>query len=138
MCSGGEACEPVSAQCVRSSRCEGVTCGLGSSCDPSDGLCKCGGAGGPVCGDVQTCDPIDRRCLGGDQCQGVTCDRGTSCDPEDGLCKCGGYGGAACGSEDTCVVDGAQARCEQSCVLGTNACGAGRGCGWDSTAGTAC
>lgn len=137
VCSGGEACEPVSARCVRSSRCEDVTCGLGSSCDPADGLCKCGGAGGPVCGDVQSCDPVERRCLGGDQCQGVTCERGTSCDPEDGLCKCGGYGGAACGSEDTCVVEGAQARCEQSCALGANVCGDGRGCGWDPAAGAA-
>ncbi len=93
-CGGGSA-----NLCVdRNIRCESPL-----ACDPSDGLCKCGGRGGIVCPDGFSCDPVANTCQS-TRCASVDCaDKpGTSCDVLDGLCKCGGTGGQLCGDTEAC------------------------------------
>lgn len=35
-----------------------VSCEAPLTCDPSDGVCKCGGRGGVVCSEGFSCDPV--------------------------------------------------------------------------------
>lgn len=80
-----------------------VRCTAPMICDPGDGVCKCGGRGGVVCGEGQACDPVANTCVS-NRCGNVDCSNrpGTSCDVLDGQCKCGGTGGTLCGDTETC------------------------------------
>lgn len=80
-----------------------VSCEAPLTCDPSDGVCKCGGRGGVVCAAGFSCDPASNTCLS-TRCSKVDCtDKpGTSCDVLDGLCKCGGTGGVVCSATEEC------------------------------------
>lgn len=80
-----------------------VSCEAPLSCDPNDGICKCGGRGGVICPDGFACDPVANTCQSR-RCAGVDCSDkpGTSCDVLDGLCKCGGTGGLVCGATELC------------------------------------
>lgn len=88
----------------------GTTCDAtaGLACDPVDGLCKCGGHGGPVCPSNTVCHldddttPPTPTCVS-TACDAVTCDLHEACDAADGLCKCHGE---SCGPGRTCLADG--------------------------------
>src|SRR4029077_20885915 len=77
------------------------------TCDPSDGLCKCGlstTSAGAICTEHTSCDPVSRTCIS-ILCDGVACDRMEICDPVDGRCKCAGQicpKGAACNPNTGC------------------------------------
>lgn len=159
-CSTGEACQcPMGTDggcadtakvCRPSNACQGVTCAATSNtlCDPVDGLCKCGGPGGPACGAQQICSlgpPL--QCQGGQQCVNPDggakmCAGGTSCDPEDGKCKCGGRGGAVCNDAmgdnpaDVCVLNTSQQSCRRPCDPRSPDCPNGTYCFFDTVAAT--
>ena len=86
-----------------------VTCDDPSlACDPADGVCKCGGHGGVVCGPGTVChldqnlNPPAGTCVS-ERCDGVACAPHEACDAADGLCKCRGE---VCGEGSTCLADG--------------------------------
>jgi hypothetical protein len=129
-------CSDAARSCQASTRCASVSCTGGSSCDPTDGVCKCGGPGGPVCGAGQACDVTVGACLGGDRCRGVTCNvTGTSCDPEDGKCKCGGQGGVQCTTDQTCFSLAQGYACRVPCSPLNPVCPTGLACYFDETGG---
>ena len=152
-CSGGttETKKTVAADlCVEL----GVVCNDPSgkvACDPADGLCKCGGHGGVVCGPGSVCDldlnvaPPSATCVS-ELCAGVTCNTFESCDAADGVCKCGGERCAAgatcladgCSDEDPCagVVCGDNQVCDpadRACKCGGSTCSVGESCRLDDT-----
>lgn len=51
-CRGGDLCAPGGVVTV---------CGDGLSCDPVDGVCKCGGVDGEACGAVEVCVAVEGR-----------------------------------------------------------------------------
>jgi hypothetical protein len=121
--------------------CATVVCTGGTTCDPNDGQCKCGGPGGPSCGNQQLCQlqPAP-QCVGGQQCTqsdgGVkACTGGTSCDPEDGKCKCGGRGGLVCDAiTDVCVSSPQGTACRRPCDPLAPCCPFATFCFFDSAA----
>lgn len=143
----GGPCATKAKTCVPGSACANVTCQGGTTCDPSDGQCRCGGPGGPSCAPDQVCSLTTFQCQGGNQCgtaDGGTkeCPAGTSCDPEDGQCKCGGRGGDACepgtdgGVEETCVQSIFAQTCRPKCDPRLQDCPSGQYCYFDTTART--
>ncbi len=159
ICQSGEACNcPAGADagcgdtariCRPGSACAGVNCLGGTTCDPVDGQCKCGGPGGPACSVLQICAMgPPAQCQGGAQCTTAdggtkTCPGGTSCDPEDGKCKCGGRGGQVCAPAtttdpaDICVSNPQQKACKRPCDVRAPDCSvAGTYCYFDITAAT--
>jgi hypothetical protein len=161
VCQSGEACAcPPGADggcaasqlaCRSGNACANVTCGNNTTCDPVDGLCKCGGPGGPVCASNQICNlGPPAQCQGGAQCSlpdggAKSCAGGTSCDPEDGKCKCGGRGGIVCAPASTdggsapaeiCVQNPVQQACRQPCDIRSPVCPQGTHCYYDSSATT--
>ena len=158
LCQSGEACscpagadggcDPAARSCRPGSACNGVNCPGGTTCDPTDGRCKCGGPGGPVCAPVQICAlGPPAQCQGGQQCQNPdggakVCGGGTSCDPEDGVCKCGGRGGMACAAAnatdpaEVCVSNPLQKACHRPCDPRSPECPSGTYCYFDPTAAT--
>lgn len=138
--------------CQVSALCSNVRCNNGTTCDPSDGQCKCGGPGGPVCASNQICNlGPPPHCAGGQQCVNPdggakVCAGGTSCDPEDGQCKCGGRGGVVCapaGGNDggsalaeICVANPVQRSCRRPCDVRSPDCDNGTYCYFDSSAAT--
>jgi hypothetical protein len=141
---GGE-CAASERSCQSASGCAAVVCkpGSGTTCDPIDGQCKCGGPGvpaGPVCSVDQQCAiGPPPQCQGGAQCLfpdgGVkSCEGGTSCDPDDGACKCGGRGGTFCTGDRVCVESVGQHACRRPCDPRTPDCPAGSYCFFDSSA----
>lgn len=88
--------------------CADVQCiGVGTTCDPSDGICKCGtGDDRIICKSNEICQTepspscLQDRCLGS-----APCERGETCDPTDGVCKCGA---TSCSEGEVCT----QNRCE--------------------------
>lgn len=145
LCEHGEACgflvsaelgdlEDAPLGCLIDDLCADVECKGGTTCDPTDGSCRCGGIGAlaPVCLEEQSC--VDGQCRGGNLCEPdgipVVCDTGFSCDPNDGLCKCGGVGGESCDAEEVCTAIGGSS-CRDACNI---VIGAGGGCG----SGSAC
>lgn len=151
-CPGGASeCDADKRTCRSGNACVGVTCSNNTTCDPSDGRCKCGGPGGPECANNQICNlGPPAQCQGGAQCSladgGVkTCSGGTSCDPEDGLCKCGGRGGLVCAPEnadggvssaEVCVQNPVQLACRLPCDTRAPRCPQGTFCYFDSSAAT--
>jgi hypothetical protein len=144
-------CASTARSCRSGNACANVTCGNGTSCDPVDGLCKCGGPGGPVCASNQICNlGPPAQCQGGQQCTQAdggakSCASGTSCDPEDGRCKCGGRGGTACSPGGTdggldpaevCVQNPVQQACRRPCDVRNPDCPSGTYCYYDSSATT--
>lgn len=139
---GVELTEPMGFACLLSEKCDGVVCEGGTTCDPADGACRCGGIGAlaPACAPGQSC--VAGQCRGGDLCEteegGVVCDGGNSCDPIDGACKCGGMDGLICERGDACTYVGGEFQCAKSCtiVLGAaRSCDAGQGCYLDRALG---
>jgi hypothetical protein len=119
-------CMPTERVCVSSTRCDAVLCQGGASCDLFDGLCKCPGPGGPVCGPTQLCGAIRPP-----QCQGgcaQLCDDGQSCDPDDMTCKCGGRGGAPCAQGEVCISTPTQYACRLRCAPIGGMCPPGQAC----------
>jgi hypothetical protein len=55
VCAANQACEIITGACLGGDRCQGLTCPAGSSCDPEDGQCKCGGVGGQICTTAEQC-----------------------------------------------------------------------------------
>ncbi len=163
ICLGGESCGCAAGSdggcaetarvCRPSTACAGVACANGTTCDPVDGVCKCGGPGGPVCASTQICAlGPPAQCQGGAQCSlpdggPKTCAGGTSCDPEDGKCKCGGRGGQVCapaGGADggtgeaaqICVQNAIQQVCRRPCDIRNPDCPTGQYCFYDSSSAT--
>lgn len=161
VCQSGEACAcPAGSDggcagnqlaCRPGNACANVTCTNNTTCDPVDGLCKCGGPGGPVCASNQICNlGPPAQCQGGAQCTlpdggAKSCSGGTSCDPEDGKCKCGGRGGIVCLPENVdggmtpaeiCVQNPVQQACRQPCDIRSPNCPSGTYCYYDSSAAT--
>lgn len=151
-CADGGTCLASERACNSTSICLNVTCGAGMTCDPTDGSCRCGGPGGPVCGQNQLCAlGPSPQCQGGAQCTlpdggSKSCTGGTSCDPEDGRCKCGGRGGKVCTSPDAgttpldpgevCVANPVQQACRRPCDVRAPDCPTGSYCFFDSSAAT--
>ncbi len=141
ICSFGETCEcPGSApacveaekRCTPSTKCINVHCTGGTTCDPADGKCRCGGPGGPVCAFGQSCDVMAGACLGGDRCAGVECSGGLECDPEDGVCKCGGLNGEVCGENEACArLASGGGECVRPCDPRQQGCPEEQGCYFD-------
>jgi hypothetical protein len=116
------------------------------TCDPADGLCKCGGAGGVVCDPGTVCQidgsftPPAPSCLS-ERCDDVGCAPFEVCDSADGRCKCRGV---ECGPGQTCLADGCSGEdpcagviCEgnqvcdpsdRTCKCGGQICSAGESC----------
>lgn len=135
---GGNLCES------RNVRCESPL-----ACDPDDGVCKCGGAGGQECQEGFACDADSNTCLS-TLCAGVSCgganQNGYDCDRFDGTCKCGGTGGTVCAEGELCnpATKSCQpaTSCDQiacplnmvcdpttvSCLCGTGSCPQGQAC----------
>src|SRR5262249_52917563 len=110
-------------QCVsRNVRCEAPL-----TCDPDDGVCKCGGHGGVRCPDMFVCDSATNTCQS-TRCNNVDCSQqpGTSCDRFDGVCKCGGTGGKLCDASQHC--DPIAKSCVPEVLCGQKACGKNRSC----------
>lgn len=164
VCQSGEACAcpagtdggcaATQRSCRSGNACtDNSTCAArGASCDPVDGLCRCGGPGGPVCASNQLCNlGPPAQCQGGQQCTlpdggAKSCAGGTSCDPEDGRCKCGGGGGVVCapagGSDgglepaEICIQNPQQRACRRPCDVRNPDCPTGTYCFFDSSATT--
>jgi hypothetical protein len=121
-CGEGEVCtQPTgsaSPTCV-SSACEDVTCDRYESCDPRDGVCKCGGV---ACAPGSTC--VDGTCQEDTLCKGVTCREGETCDPADGICKCGDD---VCSVGQSCRTEGGVTQCVGRLCVGNN-CAEGTVC----------
>lgn len=88
--------------------CADVVCiDAATTCDPSDGICKCGtGDDRIICKTNEICQTEPHPACLQDHCLGVVCDGGQSCDPTDGICKCGAFPcseGEVC-SQNRCVV----------------------------------
>jgi uncharacterized protein (TIGR03382 family) len=107
--------------------CDG-RCEAPFTCDPLDGLCKCGGQGGAICPADQTCDVVTKACLVPGCVE--TCPPPLVCGT-DGRCRCGSPTGEVCvAGSQTCSTVGRCARtdpcAEVSCTVGT-ACDPGSG-----------
>lgn len=104
--------------------CEGVVCpeAQNTSCDPADGLCKCGTGDNRIfCVSGTVCEEGENpRCVV-TLCSGVQCERGESCDIADGQCKCGT---TTCGEDEECV----QSRCVRQNQCQGKICPAGQEC----------
>lgn len=145
---GDGGCLDTARTCKPGSACAGVNCVNGTTCDPVDGQCKCGGPGGPVCASNQICAlGPPAQCQGGQQCLNPdggakSCTGGTSCDPEDGKCKCGGRGGQVCAAmmdmtpAEVCVSNPSQKACRRPCDVRAPDCPTGTYCYYDPTAAT--
>ncbi len=153
----GGACADAARLCKPGTACTGVNCAAfnnNTTCDPVDGVCKCGGPGGQACGATQLCTltPLP-QCQGGQQCVlpdggPKVCANGSSCDPEDGRCKCGGRGGVSCRAAsaddagvavpaEVCVLNPLQQACRRPCdIRNPGDCPAGTYCYFDSSATT--
>jgi len=74
VCRGGELCAPGG---------DPVVCQPGMSCDPLDGVCKCGGRGGAVCGAGEVCSVLDEEPVCTPTCrllaQPSDCEQGEGC-----------------------------------------------------------
>ncbi|MBX7097251.1 MAG: hypothetical protein K1X89_06050 [Myxococcaceae bacterium] len=134
-----------------------IKCDGALTCDPSDGVCKCGGRGGVLCPDGFSCDPVKNTCTSS-KCAAVDCSGqpGTSCDVFDGVCKCGGTGGKACDKGFVCnpnarecvpTVDCRQVACPKNqtcdtvsgkCACGGSSCMVGQFCSLGADAGRTC
>lgn len=149
----GGSCATTERSCRAGTACLGVSCQNGTTCDPVDGVCKCGGPGGPACAANQICSlGPPPKCQGGVQCTQPdggprSCPSGTSCDPEDGACKCGGRGGVACApaggadggtmeAAEVCVQNPNQQACRRPCDIRSPDCPTGTFCYFDSSATT--
>lgn len=105
--------------------CAGVVCDVdypGTTCDPTDGVCKCGTDDDRMaCMSGQVCvDDPTPTCLHTD-CVGKVCDRGQTCDSNDGLCKCGT---STCAGDEECV----QNRCVLRNPCSGKSCAEGQVC----------
>jgi hypothetical protein len=130
-------------------KCNGVTCSKAESCDPTDGICKCGaqagadgGIGGTICGPNENCDLNLQTCVG-NLCEMKLCSNGNVCDSQDGICKCGGQ---ICPADQICdntshhcvgppacqgVICGTGSSCDPAdgkCKCNGTVCGAGNIC----------
>jgi hypothetical protein len=134
-----------------------VSCEAPLTCDPSDGICKCGGRGGVVCPSGFSCDPASNTCLS-TRCARVDCSDkpGTSCDVLDGLCKCGGTGGLVCSDTEDCNpnakacvprINCTQVACPRNqvcdpatgqCMCAGARCSAGQSCSVNTDGGKTC
>jgi hypothetical protein len=145
----------VTQSCSCGNKCSGVTCATAQACDPTDGVCKCGGeegatggAGGSgqngvVCSSTETCNATLQACVSNACASTPACTNGQACDPADGVCKCGA---APCAAGELCdpnsqtcqgtaacigVVCPAGMSCDSSdgsCRCGGAACSTGEGC----------
>lgn len=135
VCNTGESCDPNLRSCV-SALCDhrdGGACTNGLSCDPADGLCKCGAV---ACSPGQLCDPLTHACLTNPLCAGLLCPGGESCNPKTGACVCGA---ATCAAAQTCVDGGCLADpcAGVTCSGANNFCFAGL-CHCGTSAGPTC
>jgi hypothetical protein len=116
------------------------------TCDPVDGVCKCGGAlgAGVICDEGEVCKQASGAtfpsCVSAN-CEDVVCGRYEACDPVDGVCKCNGVEcapGASC-VEGVCVDndlcknvtcrDGESCDPKDGiCKCGDNVCSVGQSC----------
>jgi hypothetical protein len=118
------------------------------SCDPVDGVCKCGGQwkNGVTCGDREVCkidtsvSPPSPTCVS-QACDGKLCGHDEACDARDGECKCAGV---KCGPDETCnagvcepgnpcagIVCREGETCdpnERTCKCGDEICSVGQSC----------
>lgn len=133
-CLTGTTCRDEDRRCAVAARCADKVCSGGTTCDPADGQCRCGGPGGPICQAGQSCDVLRKACLGGDRCAGITCGASLACDPEDGVCKCGGQNGvngAVCAAGDVCAHFNDVVRCVTPCDPLSQKCPTDQACYFD-------
>ncbi len=87
ICGAGQTCDATLDQCLGGDQCtqpdgNPVECGNGTSCDPENGLCKCGGLGGDTCGNQQVCVDISGAATCANPCSPIeqaTCGEGAGC-----------------------------------------------------------
>jgi hypothetical protein len=104
-CQGGQQCQNADGS--------PKTCATGTSCDPEDGKCKCGGRGGVVCAAATATDPAD-VCVSSSLQK--ACHR--PCDPRSPDCSSGSY----------CYFDATVATPVAYCILPTDSRGEGSQC----------
>lgn len=119
----GGACGTEDPEVVN--HCAGVVCDVdypGTTCDPLDGVCKCGTGdnriqckSGEICEDDPTPTCLETECVG------KVCGQGQTCDPMDGLCKCGT---TTCSGAEECV----QNRCVLRNPCANKSCAEGQQC----------
>ena len=118
----GVACDGEETR--ETSLCDGVDCPEPLTCDPADGVCKCGsGDSRIICKSNEVCVVTAEGmpfCTE-DRCVGVVCDRKQTCDPTDGVCKCGA---TTCPEDEICV----QNRCTKPDPCSGKACPEGQTC----------
>jgi hypothetical protein len=125
VCPAGDSCDASDGVC----KCNGTPCATGQGCidggcaaDPCfgvnctgavssgpgnacyGGVCRCGGADGPVCDTGQVCEGSSKTCQPAALCEGTTCQAGAICGPSDGLCHCGAVAGPVCTGGAVCVL----------------------------------
>jgi uncharacterized protein (TIGR03382 family) len=147
----------TAAGCAQRDLCKdnNVVCDDANTCDPEDGVCKCGGVGGVICAAGSTCDVNTNTCVS-TRCKDVVCAAGTACDVFDGKCKCGGTGGTECADGTQCdpvakacipLVDCRVTACPANqdcdaatgqCLCGAAACSTGEVCAVSAGGGRSC
>ncbi|MDF1565721.1 MAG: hypothetical protein P1V51_21985 [Deltaproteobacteria bacterium] len=87
------------------SKCEGVICNTGQTCEATTGNCTGGSGGCTVDADcnnaTQRCDSTSSTCVS--KCQGVVCGTGETCEPTTGTC---GGGSTTCATDTDCDPNG--------------------------------
>ena len=152
VCGPDQSCDLATGRCVGGDQCRGVSCTGGLSCDPEDGICKCGGLNGRVCGAAevcveldgeascsQSCNPLDQStCPTGFACyvDSTQADAGAFCAPvssnapgDDSPCDAAND----CATGLHCLKTGTSFRCRPYCdpALGRAACASQRSCSDD-------
>lgn len=114
-------CDEVITDTITHGLCHEASCEEGLSCDPFDGLCKCGGENGVVCKEGEVCIPGSPSHCESRRCEFVECAEGERCDPATGLCSCDGR---SCAEGEACVDD----RCVPTSLCDGVRCGPGMSC----------
>jgi len=105
-CGQGQQC--VSGACQAVSKCDGVACNDGETCDEADGACKCTETS---CPSGQVCSPGLRCVDEGGPCATKVCSDPTlpECNPTSGECECRASPTDSCGQGQRCVSGACQA-----------------------------
>jgi len=150
ICGPGQTCDAATGRCLGGDQCANVRCTGGTSCDPEDGICKCGGLNGQVCGEGEVCANLGDKAACSPSCNPVTqtgCPDGYGCYYDASQRLIGPFcapttttapgenspcGSATdCGAGFHCTAAADANRCREYCdpaLLGADCSGTGRAC----------